>query len=132
MKLKVTRSQKKGMLGKHTFCLDLRAEYTPEEKDRINKYELGGEVIYSSRDAKENLAKLQASQSLGGAVMHRTLLGMNLNITIASLQKGEHIVCKDLRELIDAEDEIKIACKNVKNWLEVAAQFDGGEGIVDI
>lgn len=132
MQLKVTRSQKKGMLGKHTFCLDLRAEYTPEEKDRINKYELGGEVIYSSKAAKENHANLQAAQSLGGAIMHRALLGMNLNITIASLQKGQHIECKDLHELVDAENEIVIACKNVKGWLEAAAQFDGGEGIIDI
>lgn len=132
MQLKVTRSQKKGMLGQHTFCLDLRAEYTPEEKDRINKYELGGEVIYSSKAAKESLANLQAAQSLGGAIMHRTLLGMNLNITIASLAKGQHIVCKELRELVDAEEEIKIACRNVKSWLETAAQFDGGEELVDI
>lgn len=132
MQLKVQHSQKKGMIGRHTFCLDLRAEYSPEEKDRINKYDLGGEVIYSSKDAQKHGDNLQASTSLGGAIMHRVLMGMNLNITVASLGRGQHIECKDLNELMAAREGVIEACKGVKNWLEMTTHFDGSENIIDI
>jgi hypothetical protein len=132
MQLKVTHSQKKGMMGKHIFCSNMRAEYTPEEKERINKYDLGGEVIYSSTNAQKHAASVQASTNLGGVIMHSVLMGLNLNITIASLQKGQHIECNNLGELMDAEDAIVGACKNVKTWLTVAATFDGSENLVPI
>ena len=131
MQLKVQHSQRKGMT-KTIFCLDVRAEYTPDEKDNINKHNLGGEVVYSSKEAQTQLQNLQNAQTAGGAILSRVLLGMNLNITIASLQKGHHIECKDLGELIDAENSVVQACKNVKGWLEVAKSFDGSEAVIDI
>jgi hypothetical protein len=132
MQLKIAHSQKKGMMGKTTFSLDIRAEYTEEEKSRINKYDLGGEIIYSSRAAQTHLQNLSGADNVGTALVSRVLLGMNLNISIASLAKGQHIECKDLGELIDSENAIVAACRNVKSWLDVAASFNGQETLIDL
>ncbi len=56
---------------------------------------------------------------------------MSLNITIDSLVKSHYIEAKSLDELIYAEDAIRESCKNMKNYLRVAATFDDKEEIVD-
>ena len=139
MQLKITRSQRKGGVlgGKVIFALDLRAEYTAEEKASINKYDLGGQVIYNSQAAEKHLARMQ--QQIDGSGMgllkgmgSLILAKMNLNVTIASLAKGEHIECKDLGELIAAEEALREACRELKAFLKVAATFDGHEEIFEI
>lgn len=139
MQLKVKRSQRtSGLMGKTVvFCADIRAEYTDEERANINKYGLGGEVIYNSRAAADHLDRMQrqVNGSAGGLLKglgSLVLAKMNLNITIASLQQGHHIECKDLSELLECEEAVMAACKNLKGFLEAAATFDGREIIVDL
>ena len=139
MQLKVKRAQRTtGLMGKTVlFCADIRAEYTPEERANINKYSLGGEVIYNSRAAAEHLEKMGRHIDAGGMGLLKglgslVLSKMNLNITIASLQQGHHIECKDLSELLECEDAVVTACKNLKGFLEAAATFDGREIVVDL
>jgi hypothetical protein len=138
MQLKIKRSQRTGGLlgGKVIFELDLRAEYTAEEKASINKYDLGGEVIYNSQAAKAHLDRMERQVDGGGmgllkGVGSLMLAKMNLNITIASLAKGHHVECKDLNELMEAEQALCDACKNLKGFLDVAATFDGREVVID-
>jgi hypothetical protein len=142
MQLKLKRSQRSGGLtgGKIFFCLDVRAEYTPEELANIQKYKLGGEVLYSSEAAKRHseaaVAHLDEGSrgSVGGllkGVVSVAMAKFNLNVTIDSLAKGQHIECKDLQELLGAESAIHEACKNVKQYLDVAKTFDGREVVVD-
>jgi hypothetical protein len=139
MQIKVKRSQKtSGLMGKTVvFCADIRAEYTPEERANINRYNLGGDVIYNSRAAAEHLGRVerQVDGSATGLVKglgSLLLAKMNLNITIASLQQGHHIECKDLSELLECEEAIMTACKGLKGFLEAAATFDGREIVVDL
>jgi len=139
MQLKVKRSQKTtGLIGKTVvFCADIRAEYTQEERANINKYSLGGEIIYNSRAATEHLDRMErqvdgSAKGLLKGLGSLVLAKMNLNITIASLQQGQHIECKDLGELLECEEAIMTACKNLKGFLEAAATFDGREIIVDL
>lgn len=146
MQLKIQRSQRTGgVLGKTVFfCLDVRAEYSPEEQDNIRKYRLGGQIIYSSRTAEnrraEALAQFDRGQSnslreqvaglthgMASAFMSR----LALNISIDSLARGHHIECKDLEELLEAEDTVRTACKNVTRYLEVADTFDGSELVIE-
>ncbi len=141
MQLKIKRAQRKstGMLGGGTilFVLDIRAEYTAEERTNVNKHDLGGQVIYNSEAAKRHLDSMGASLADGsgrgllGAVASLALSKMNLNVTIASLAKGHHIECKDLAELIEAENVLCNACKSLKEFLDVAATFDGSEVVID-
>jgi hypothetical protein len=143
MQLKIKRSQRAGGLmgGKLLFCLDVRAEYSPEEQDSIKKYKLGGEVIYNSESAKRHLdaanAHLDAGSqgSVGGllrGVAAIAMAKMNLHITIDSLAKGHHIECKELDELLGAEQTIHSACKNMKLYLDAAKTFDGREVVLDL
>jgi len=134
MQIKIKRSQTtSGMISKTLkFCAEIRAEYTPEERANINKYGLGGDVIYDSKKATQHREMAVAVGPSLRALAHMALAQMNLTITIASLQQGHHIECKDLGELLECEEAIMNACKNLKGFLEAAATFDGREIVVDL
>ncbi len=146
MQLRIQRSQRAGGVVSTIifFCLDVRADYSPEEQSNIGKYKLGGEPIYNSAAAKKHLdsagTQLERTQSgtvgerfagLARGSMSLVMAKLNLNITIASLGRGHHIECKDLEELLEAEDTVRTACKNVTRYLEVARTFDGSEVVIE-
>ena len=146
MQLKIRRSQRTGGVIGNTifFCLDVRAEYSSAEQNDIRRYRLGGEVIYNSSAARKHLdqagAHLDRTQSggvgeraggLARGVFSLALAKMQLNVSIASLGKGHHIECKDLGELLEAEDTVRTACKGVTRFLEAAATFDGSETVIE-
>jgi hypothetical protein len=146
VQLKIQRSQRAGGLTATTilFCLDVRADYAPDEKNNIQKYKLGGQVIYNSQAARRHLdnADTQIDRTQVGSVANRfagvakgalslALAKMHLNISIASLGRGHHIECKDLEELLEAEDTVRSACKNLTRFLQVAETFDGSELVIE-
>lgn len=126
MQLKIQRSQRAGGVVRSTvfFCLDVRADYSAEERSNIQKYRLGGEVIYNSQRAQKHLehAGTQLNRTQSGGVGERAaglargafslaMAKMSLNISIASLGKGHHIECKDLEELLEAEETVRTASR---------------------
>ena len=146
MQLRLQRSQRTGgVLGNTVFfCLDVRGDYTPEEQSNIRKYKLGGQIIYSSRAAQRHAARASAhldrvdsdlirekAAGLARGGLSAVMARMSLNISIASLGRGHHIECKDLEELLEAEDTVRLQCKNVTRYLEVAATFNGSEVVID-
>jgi len=146
MQLKIQRSQRAGGLmgGAVFFCLDVRADYSPEEKHNIRRYALGGQLVYSSHAARKHSANadahLERTQSgtagerwagLARGTLSHILSRLSLNISIASLGRGHHIECRDLQEMLDAEDLVRGACKNVTKYLEVASSFDGSETVIE-
>jgi hypothetical protein len=146
MQLKLQRSQRAGGLvgSAILFCLDVRADYSPAERDNIRKYKLGGQIIYNSQAARKHLENAGAhlDRTQEGTVANRTtglargalslaIAKMKLNISIESLGRGHHIECKDLEELLEAEDTVRTACKNVTRYLDVAATFDGSEIVIE-
>lgn len=146
MQLKIQRSQRMGgvFAGTVVFSLDVRADYTEEERHNINKYRLGPQIIYNSQAARRHLdragAHLDRTQSgsageraagLARGALSMAMAKMSLNISIASLGRGHHIECKDLEELLEAEDTVREACKNVTRYLEAAATFDGSETVIE-
>jgi len=146
MQLKIQRSQRAGGVlgGTVIFCLDVRADYSPAEQDNIRKYKLGSQVIYNSQAARKHLERagthLERTQAggtgeraagLARGVFSMAMAKMSLNISIASLGRGHHIECKDLDELLEAEETVREACKSVTRYLEVAASFDGSEMVVE-
>ena len=145
MQLKIQRSQRAGGItgGTVFFCLDVRADYSPEEQSNIQKYRLGSQVIYNSQAARKHLEKMgghldrvddprvgQKLIGLGRGMASLAMAKMSLNISIASLGRGHHIECKDLEELMEAEDTIRTACKGMTRYLEIAATFDGSETVI--
>jgi hypothetical protein len=146
MQLKMQRSQRaSGIIASNIlFCLDVRADYAPEEQDNIRKYRLGGQVIYNSQSARNHLEKMNAqldrtqegtagnrAAGLARGVLSLAMAKMSLNISIDSLGRGHHIECKDLEELLETEDTVREACKGVTRWLEAAATFDGSETVIE-
>jgi hypothetical protein len=146
MQLKIQRSQRAGGVMGNTvfFCLDVRADYSPEERSNIQKYKLGGQMIYNSQAARKHLERAGAhldrtqagsvgerASGLARGALSMAMAKMSLNISIASLGRGHHIECKDLEELLEAEDTVRNSCKNVTRYLDAAATFDGSETVVE-
>jgi hypothetical protein len=145
MQLMIQRSQRAGgALGDAVvFCLDVRADYSFAEQDSIRRYGLGPQVVYNSETARRYLAKadgdLDRTQSsaarermaaLARGALYLWMAKINLNITVASLGRGHRIQCRDLEELLMAEDTVRFACKNVTRYLEIAATFDGRATVI--
>jgi hypothetical protein len=138
MQLKLRRSQKTGgmVTTNVIFCLDARIEFTPDEAQNISRYRLQNTVIYNSEASRRLLDKSAAQQdgsTMGSlkALATLAMVGLKLNISISSLQRGQHVECKTLEELLGAEQAIMDACENLKAYLAKAATFDGREVLID-
>lgn len=138
MRLLLRRSQRSGSFsGAVIFCLDARAEFTPQERENIQRYKLGSQVIYNSEASRKHIEKGAAAAASGNMVgglkglASLALAAMNLNISIKSLEAGQHVECKSMDELLGAEAAIMEACENLKGYLDTAATFDGREVLVD-
>lgn len=140
MQLKMRRSQRaSGILSKSVmFMLDARLDLTAEEAANVKKYKLGGQVIYNSAASRKHLeaAATAVVQETAGSFVRvlasNALARLALNITIDGLTKGQHVECKDLDELIAAQDAITQAAHATHTYLEIARTFDGKEDIFEI
>lgn len=126
MKLILRRDQKTtGMLSKSiTFYLDVRADLTEEERANIRKYKLSDTVLYQ-RD------QIEGGSGLLGVASRLAYHAMNISISVADLEGGKRIDCKDIMEMLAIEDQVKEAAETFKNVLEAAASF-GGEEVIEL
>lgn len=139
MLLKLSRSQRtSGLMSKTVlFMLDARLELNAEEAASVRKYALGSQVIYNSAASRKHLeaAATAVVQETAGSFVRMlassAMARLSLNITIDSLTKGQHIECKDLDELLAAEEALKQACRSALSYLDIAKTFDGREIVVD-
>lgn len=139
MQLKIRRSQhNSGVLSKAVvFCVDARVYFTPEEHENIVRYRLHNQVIYNSEASKQYLARSDSARAEGsfkGNLRSLALVAMaatRLNITIASLERGQRIECKSLDEVLGAQEALMTACENLKGYLDAAETFDGREVLFD-
>ena len=139
MQLKLRRSQRSaGILSKTVmFMLDARLDLTAEEAANVKKYKLGEQVTYNSAASRKHLegaAEAAVRETAGSFVsqlartaMHR----LSLNITIDGLTKGQHVECKDIDELLAAENAIRQAAQTTHTYLELARTFDGKEEVYE-
>lgn len=137
MQLKLKRSQRLGGVlgGTYFFMLDARADLTETEKAAVTKYKLASMTLYSSEAAKGQVAKFESSMDSGSylkAFARAAMSRLSLNITIGSLMNGHHIECKDLGELLGAEEAVMDGCKAFLGYLKLAETFDGREVVIDI
>lgn len=131
MKLKIRRNQKSGMMGKVIFTLDVMVELSPDEHRLVEKYKLHKEIVYSDAQASANISAAQGGdmKAIGGHLMDRLA---KRTFTVTNLVSGQHLECKDLGEMIGAEEQVRDACTNLARYLAVAATFDGSEEIIHI
>lgn len=157
MALRLKRHERPGTLGAIIFTLDARIDVSAENRALIEKYKLGNRLIYDSANREKYAAKarqhiestrdqpgLFASPGaqawgfaktigrLGAAAVNATASALSLRITVNSLMAGVHVECKDMHELLEAEDAIKEAGFNLKSELESATTFTGQEQVIDL
>ena len=113
------------MGNKIVFTLGVRAELSAEEKANIDKYRLGEEILYSQ---KEYGGPTEGVKGIAFMLAHRLT---NLSISVNDLAKGKQVECKDIMDMVAAEDKIKQAAQNFKGWLEMMSHF-GGEEVIEI
>lgn len=125
MKLLLRRDQDTGTFGKVIFTLAVRAEISPEEQAYINKYKLGKELLYARN------TNVPQDEGWKGVAKLLVFHAMNLTISVNDLVTGKTIECRDILEMLAAEQQIKDAAINFGRILEAAAHF-GGEEVVPI
>jgi hypothetical protein len=156
IQLKLKRSQRTNTFGTLFYMLDARMAVSNEDHSLIQRYKLADTVVYDSKNrqqyseaAKGHLESTREQASLldtpknqlvgaaktfyrlGRASLSTALAALSLRITVSSLLKGVHIECKSMGELLEGEDAIVTAARNVKQYLETAATFDGREEILE-
>ena len=114
MKLLLTKSQSKGLLGGVKFEVKAEVELTDDERQLIRHYNLENEILLSRK-----------------SVIWGQLTEADVNITVSNLLNGEVYKCKDLSEVITYSDNLVSACKTLKSHLTVARDF-GGQVVIDI
>jgi hypothetical protein len=126
MKLLLRRDQKPGLLGgKITFTLSVRADLTPDEAEAIKRYKLGDTMLY----ARE---RLQIDENtFAGHAKFLFRHAMNLTIHVKDLANGKIIDCKDILEMMAAEEQVKEAAQSFVAMLQAAKQF-GGEEVLEL
>jgi hypothetical protein len=157
MALKLKRSERTGTFGKLLFALDARMDMSAENRALIAKYNLGDRVIYESaaREARTEAARQHLENSrddtsifdspgrqalgigkslfrLGRAAISATAAALSLRITVDGLIAGVHVECKDMNELMEAEEAITEAARNLKAELGAANTFTGQEQVIDL
>jgi len=109
MQLKVQRDQQqKGLLVKKTvYSLNVRVEYSDEERAAINDKKLGGWSLLDDEKRK-------------------------LKITVRSLKDGHHLESEDLASITETEERIRESLKSLKTHIQVSTAFDGSAQVEEI
>lgn len=127
MKLLLRRDQRTSTFGnKVIFVLEMRAQLSDEERGYIEKYKFGKEMLYV-RDEKPNVDP-NTIKGLGKLLIAHAL---NVSVSVNDLVNGKVIECKDILEMLSAEEQIREAARNFNSVLEAAAHF-GGEEVIDL
>lgn len=118
MKLKVTRNQvdMKGFFGGHKgvrFSIAAKAEVTPEEKQLIDHYKMGDQILARWEPDREEDKEFDGT------------------LSVQSLLSGRTVESKSLGKLQELEEHIIEGCKRLKGYLAVARSF-GSEIELDI
>lgn len=108
MILKISRDQSKALLGGVNFELQAQVQLNQEESELIKKYKVHKEVLLSKEVS---------------------LLGnkFTVDIRIGSLVDGQSFKCKDIAQILETEENVKEACKALKNYILVMKSFGGQE-----
>lgn len=110
MELILKRDQDKGMLGGIKFTLEARAILTSEEQELVKKYKADKYVLFDSKEQSH----------LGGFINVGPI-----SYTINDLIAGQKDKVKDVSLLLQKEQVLIEACRNLKSALDVMKSFGG-------
>ncbi len=125
MKLRLNKSQRTaGLAKKVVFTLGAQVDLSAQEQDYVNRYKMGKEIVYSKERVQ---VERDDYASAKGIMRNLSALALNLKISVNDLVTGRTIECKDILEIIDAEESIREACKGLKGMLDACSGFEGEE-----
>ncbi len=124
MQLVLRRSQRPALIGsKVVFTLEFRAQLSADELGRVNKYKLGGCVLYASQE-------ITGGSGLLGLASRAAYKAMTITVTVDTLVHGQTIECKEVLELLGVEEQIKASAENFAALLAASTHF-GGEEVLE-
>jgi len=123
MNLLLRRDQRKSLIGKVVFQLDVRAEISNDEMSSIQRYRLGDTVLYTKAELTDR------GSGLLGLASRLAFKAMNISVSVNDLVNGKRVECKDIVEMLAVEDQIKEAAATFKAVLNAAVHFGGDEAI---
>jgi len=123
MFLVLRRDQRKSLMGKVVFQLDVQAEIAPEELECIERYRLADTVLYTKAELTDR------GSGLLGLASRLAFKAMNISVNVRELVQGKRIECKDILEMLAVEGQIREAAQTFKAVLNAATQFGGEEAI---
>ena len=123
MFLVLRRDQRKSLMGKVVFQLDVQAEIAPEELECIARYRLADTVLYTKAELTDR------GSGLLGLASRLAFKAMNISVNVRELVQGKRIECKDILEMLAVEGQIREAAQTFKAVLNAATQFGGEEAI---
>jgi hypothetical protein len=122
MKLLIRRDQRPGLLGKVVFSLEVRADLSADEKERIRKYKLQDTELYASHE-------ISGGSGLLGVASRLAYKAISLTLTVKDLEGGKRIEVKDVIEMLAIEEQIREAARTFKAVLDAASHFGGEEAL---
>ncbi|HYC98459.1 hypothetical protein [Brevundimonas sp.] len=124
MKLLLRRDQRAGLLGKVVFTLDVRADLSADEKERIRRFKLQDTELYASHE-------ITGGSGLLGVASRLAYKAVTLTLTVKDLEGGKRVEVKDVVELLAIEGHIRQAAQTFKEVLDAASHF-GGEEVLEL
>jgi hypothetical protein len=125
MELLLSKSQKSGMLSSTiTFILNIKTRLTDDEQALVRKYKMGKEVVYEKLPVGAAISNMG---SIAGALTAITAKALKLVFTVDDLVKGRTIECKDILDMIAAEQQIRDAADGFWGILQASKDFEGEE-----
>ena len=131
MKLKLRRSQQSSMTGTMKFSLHAIVELDAEDEAALKKYKFGKTTVYESPKGAAATDLLRSSRGIAGITATIAAKALNQILSVNDLVKGKEITCKDISEMIAAEEQIREGCHTLARILSVCQHFEGEE-IIDI
>ncbi len=128
MELLLSKSQKSGLLGMGAivFILNIKTKLTDEEQSLVKKYKMGKEVVYEKLAVG---AAVSGMSGITGVLTAITAKALRLVFTVDDLVKGRSIECKDILDMIAAEQQIRDAADGLWGILQASKNFEGEEVI---
>ena len=132
MKLKLRRSQQSGLTGTVKFSLHAIVDLNTDEETALKKYKFGKSIVYES---PKGAAATEMFRATGGSfkssIATIAAKAMNQLLSVNDLVHGKEITCKDINEMIAAEEQVIDGCNGLARILYVCQNFEGEE-IIDI
>jgi hypothetical protein len=110
MKLVITKSQNKGLMGGVSFEVRAQVQLAPPEQKLVDHYNLSSDVL------------VQRKLTIFGIETDQTV-----QVTVRALLNGDTYKAKNLGEVIGYTEALKSACEKLRIYLDVASGFGGQE-----